>query len=66
MAFQPASFQSVSWPTCVQSDEELVRYADHNFEAEVPALYDKGAEFEPVGYVNAFFVARGAIGQCSS
>ncbi|MEK9568194.1 MAG: hypothetical protein VW124_04270 [Paracoccaceae bacterium] len=54
MAFKPASFQSVGWPTHVQCDEELVRYADHNFEAEVPELYYKGAEFAPIGYINAF------------
>ncbi len=54
MAFQPASFQSVGWPTHVHSDEELVRYADHNFEAEVPGMYLPDAEFAPVGFVNRF------------
>lgn len=54
MAFQPASFQSVGWPTHVRDDEELARYADHNFEAEVPAMYHQDAEFAPVGFVNAF------------
>lgn len=54
MAFQPASFQSVGWPTQVSYDEELVRYVDHNFEAEVPALYEDGAKFTPIGFENAF------------
>ena len=49
MAFQPArSSLLMAHPREVY--EEPVRYADHNFEAEVPALYQEGAEFTPVGF----------------
>ena len=54
MAFRPVTFQSVGFPIRVEYEEELVRYVDHNFEAEVPGLYKLGAKFAPVGYVNAF------------
>ena len=54
MAFQPAAFQSVGYPVRVRTGAELLRYADHNFEAEVPGLYARGATFAPIGFVNAF------------
>ena len=54
MAFRPVTFQSVGFPVRVECEEELLRYVDHNFEAEVPGLYAPGAVFDPVGYVNSF------------
>jgi hypothetical protein len=54
MAFRPVAFESVGWPTRVSNENELLRYVDHNFEAEVPALYKRGAVFDPIGYRNAF------------
>ena len=54
MAFRPVTFQTVGWPTQVKSEAELLRYVDHNFEAEVPGLFKPGAVFEPVGYRNSF------------
>lgn len=64
MAFQPATFQSVGFPTNVFSDDELVRYADHNFEAEVPKMYLPDAEFTPIGFVNAFTPSEAALAKC--
>jgi hypothetical protein len=54
MAFRPVTFEQVGYPTQVRFEEELARYVDHNFEGEVPGLYEKGAAFAPIGYVNAF------------
>jgi len=54
MAFRPVAYQSVGWPIRVTSEAELVRYADHNFEHEVPGLFAPDAVFPPVGYRNAF------------
>ena len=54
MAFRPVAFQSVGWPIHVSTEPELLRYVDHNFESEVAALFEPGAEFAPVGYRNAF------------
>jgi hypothetical protein len=61
MAFRPVAFESVGWPTRVKSDNELLRYVDHNFEAEVPSLYAPGAEFDPIGYRNAFSLDEQAL-----
>lgn len=64
MAFRPVTFQMVGWPTQVKSEAELLRYVDHNFEAEVPGLFKPGAEFEPVGYRNSFsFDEKELIGE---
>lgn len=54
MAFRPVAFEMVGWPTRVKTEAELARYVDHNFEAEVPGLFRKGAVFEPIGYRNSF------------
>src|SRR5207244_3430971 len=54
MAFRPVTVAQVGYPTSVSLEEELARYVDHNFEPEVPRLFDPGAEFPPIGYVNAF------------
>jgi len=54
MAFRPVTFAQVGYPMRVSLEEELARYVDHNFEPEVPRLFDSGAEFPPIGYVNAF------------
>jgi hypothetical protein len=54
MAFRPVAFESVGWPAKVRHDAELLRYVDHNFEAEVPSLYKPGAVFGPIGYRNEF------------
>jgi hypothetical protein len=43
MAFRPVAFESVGWPTRISQEAELLRYVDHNFEAEVPGLYKSGA-----------------------
>jgi hypothetical protein len=61
MAFRPVAFESVGWPTRISDERELLRYVDHNFEAEVPALYKPGAEFEPIGYRNAFTLDEQAL-----
>jgi hypothetical protein len=61
MAFRPVAFESVGWPTAVSSENELLRYVDHNFEAEVPALYKRGAVFDPIGYRNAFSLDEQAL-----
>ncbi len=53
-AFRPVTYQSVGFPIHVTSERELVRYVDHNFESEVPKLYQPAATFAPVGYVNSF------------
>jgi hypothetical protein len=54
MAFRPVTFQLVGYPIHVEQEAELLRYADHNFEAEVPGLFRPGATFPPIAYVNAF------------
>lgn len=54
MAFRPAAFAQSGFPTRVTSEAELLRYADHNFEAEVPGLFKPKAVFQPIGYRNAF------------
>lgn len=54
MAFRPVAFESVGWPTRISREAELLRYVDHNFEAEVPGLYKSGAVFDPIGYRNLF------------
>jgi hypothetical protein len=54
MAFRPVAFESVGWPTRISQEAELLRYVDHNFEAEVPGLYKSGAVFDPIGYRNLF------------
>lgn len=54
MAFRPVTFQRVGYPIHVEREAELLRYADHNFEAEVPGLFRPGATFPPIAYVNAF------------
>ena len=54
MAFRPVTYEQVGFPTVVTSEKELVRYVDHNFEAEVPHLYDSNRVFPPIGYSNKF------------
>ncbi len=54
MAFKPVSYQMVGWPHTIGDMRELARFADHNFEAEIAGLFASGAQFEPVGYRNAF------------
>jgi hypothetical protein len=54
MAFRPVSFESVGWPTRVTAEHELLRYVDHNFEAETASLFKPRAVFPPAGYRNAF------------
>jgi hypothetical protein len=54
MAFQPITFQQVGFPTRVRFEGELARYVDHNFEAEVPRLFEAGAAYQLIGYINAF------------
>jgi hypothetical protein len=54
MAFRPVTFAQVGYPTRVSLEEELARYVDHNFEPEVPRLFNPDAKFPPIGYVNAF------------
>jgi hypothetical protein len=61
MAFRSVAFDSVGWPTRISSERELLRYVDHNFEAEVPALYEPGATFDPIGYRNAFTLDEQAL-----
>ncbi len=54
MAYRPVTFQQVGYPIRVAREAELLRYVDHNFEAEVPGLFQPGAVFPPAAYVNAF------------
>lgn len=54
MAFKPVTFERHAYPTHISTMREVLRYADHNSEAEVPGLFKPGATFAPVGYVNAF------------
>lgn len=54
MAFTPVTYNTVNFPVRIEDEAELLRYVDHNFEAEVASLYRAGAVFPPVGYVNAF------------
>jgi hypothetical protein len=54
MAFRPLTFQAHGYPVHIASVRELQRYVDHNFEAELPALFQPGAIFPPVGYINRF------------
>lgn len=61
MAFRPVTFEQVGYPTRVRFEEELARYVDHNFEAEVPRLFDEGKVFPPIGYVNAFTLDEKAL-----
>lgn len=56
MAFKPVTFERYAYPTHISSMREVLRYADHNCEAEVPGLYRAGATFPPVGYVNSFTI----------
>lgn len=56
MAFKPVTFERYAYPTHIHELREVLRYADHNCEAEVPGLYRPGATFAPVGYVNSFTV----------
>jgi hypothetical protein len=61
MAFRPVTFDAVGWPTRIASEAELLRYVDHNFEAEVAALFKPNAEFAPIGYRNAFTLDEQAL-----
>ena len=61
MAFRPVAFESVGWPTRISREAELLRYVDHNFEAEVPGLYKSGAVFDPIGYRNLFSLDEQAL-----
>lgn len=54
MAFRPATFQLHGYPAHISSMRELQRYVDHNFEPELPAFFQAGATFPPIGYVNRF------------
>jgi hypothetical protein len=54
MAFKPVTFDKHSYPTHINKIRSILRYADHNFEAEVPGLFKQGAKFSPIGYVNRF------------
>jgi hypothetical protein len=54
MAFRPVAFQSVGWPIHVDIEAELLRYVDHNCEAEVVSLFKPNATFAPIGYHNSF------------
>jgi hypothetical protein len=54
MAFKPVTFDKYSYPTHINEIRSILRYADHNFEAEVPGLFDQAAQFTPIGYVNRF------------
>jgi hypothetical protein len=54
MAYTPVAFERVGYPVRVRAEAELLRYADHNFEAEVPNLYKPGADFRPAAYRNRF------------
>jgi len=61
MAFRSVTFQNAGWPVLVATDAELIRYVDHNFEAEVPSLFMPNAEFAPIGYRNAFTLDEQAV-----
>jgi hypothetical protein len=54
MAFKPVTFERYSYPTHISEMRAVLRYADHNSEAEVPGLFKPGATFAPIGYVNEF------------
>jgi hypothetical protein len=60
-AYRPVTYQSVGFPVRVRDERELARYADHNFESEVPALFQPGHKFPPVAYVNAFTADERAL-----
>ena len=36
MAYRPVAFELVGWPTRISSENELLRYVDHNFEERCP------------------------------
>ncbi len=61
MAFQPVTFERHSYPTRIDTMRAVLRYADHNSEAEVPGLFEPGATFAPVGYVNRFTADERAL-----
>jgi hypothetical protein len=54
MAFKPVTFERYAYPTHIAETPQVLRYADHNFEGEVPGLFRPGATFAPIGYVNSF------------
>lgn len=54
MAFRPATFSAVGFPIRVGQAPELLRYIDHNFEAETKTLYQPGARYPAAGYRNEF------------
>lgn len=54
MAFQPTAFLRCGYPVSVNSWKEILRYADHNSEAEVPLFFEKNSTFKPIGYFNRF------------
>lgn len=53
-AFTPVTYQRNGVPVWLRSERELIRYVDHNFEAEIPGLFAPGALFAPACYVNSF------------
>lgn len=61
MAFKPVTFERHSYPTRIDTMRAVLRYADHNSEAEVPGLFEPGATFAPVGYVNRFTADERAL-----
>ncbi len=54
MAYSPAAFESVGYPTRVVEERELLRYADHNFEAEIPKLLAPGSFFRGACFESTF------------
>jgi len=54
MAYKPITFEKYSYPTHIKEISQILRYADHNSEAEVVGLFKTDAKFSPIGYINSF------------
>lgn len=61
MAFRPATFDFVGYPSRIHLRNELLRYVDHNAEPEVPGLFQPNAVNPAIGYVNEFTSAEKAL-----
>ena len=53
-AFRPVTYMEFGYPVRVKLERELQRMVDHNFEGEVPAIFEPGAYFEASCFTNSF------------
>lgn len=60
-AFRPLTFEQTGFPTRISDTAEILRYADWNVEGSIPRLFERGATYRHICYVNAFTSDEWAI-----